>query len=123
VTRESPHYLVMAMGVAAAVWLIAVPGCQPTPPQDDFDAAPRCVDIDRPAASAFVIACATAANPKSDEEGEDLVRQCELTATNLHCLRTEWKVWPHYQEPKAVLCRKVVGDAQRACVAKGWDGR
>lgn len=35
--------------------------------------------------SKFIIDCATAANPKSDEEGEDLVIQCERTAKNLFC--------------------------------------
>ena len=33
--------------------------------------------------AAFIIDCATAANPMSDEEGEDLVYQCELTARSL----------------------------------------
>lgn len=35
--------------------------------------------------SKFIISCAEAANPKSDEEGEDLVRQCEKTSQNLFC--------------------------------------
>ena len=33
----------------------------------------------------FVLDCATAANPHSDEEGEDLVSQCESTAAALFC--------------------------------------
>ena len=33
----------------------------------------------------FIIACAKAANPMSDEEGEDLVKQCEWTSQNLFC--------------------------------------
>ena len=33
----------------------------------------------------FIINCAKAANPMSDEEGEDLVEQCERTSRNLFC--------------------------------------
>lgn len=33
----------------------------------------------------FIIDCSAAANPKSDEEGEDLVAQCELTGTKTLC--------------------------------------
>lgn len=33
----------------------------------------------------FIIKCAEAANPKSDEEGEDLVSQCELTGARTLC--------------------------------------
>lgn len=33
----------------------------------------------------FILKCADAANPKSDEEGEDLVIQCEKTSRNLFC--------------------------------------
>lgn len=33
----------------------------------------------------FIIKCAEAANPRSDEEGEDLVEQCEMTSYNLFC--------------------------------------
>lgn len=33
----------------------------------------------------FVIECARAANPMSDEEGEDLVKQCENTGTRIVC--------------------------------------
>ncbi len=33
----------------------------------------------------FIIDCAKAANPMSDEEGEDLVEQCEKTSHPLFC--------------------------------------
>lgn len=33
----------------------------------------------------FIIDCATAANPRSDEEGEDLVEQCDQTSRSLFC--------------------------------------
>ena len=35
----------------------------------------------------FIIECARAANPMSDEEGEDLVAQCEITSSRLFCTR------------------------------------
>lgn len=35
--------------------------------------------------AAFIINCAKAANPLSDEEGEDLVAQCERTSEHLFC--------------------------------------
>lgn len=33
----------------------------------------------------FIIECAKAANPMSDEEGEDLVKECERTSFSLFC--------------------------------------
>ena len=33
----------------------------------------------------FIVDCAKAANPMSDEEGEDLVRQCDITSKHLFC--------------------------------------
>ena len=42
-----------------------------------------CKDNDKRAE--FIINCAKAANPMSDEEGEDLVIQCERTSHNLFC--------------------------------------
>lgn len=42
-----------------------------------------CKDNDKRAK--FVIDCAKAANPMSDEEGEDLVLQCERTSNALFC--------------------------------------
>ena len=35
--------------------------------------------------ASFIIKCSEAANPKSDEEGEDLVIQCERTGINTLC--------------------------------------
>jgi len=36
----------------------------------------------------FVVDCAKAANPLSDEEGEDLVAQCAKTAESIFCKTT-----------------------------------
>lgn len=46
---------------------------------------------DRDKLANFIVKCAEAANPKSDEEGEDLVAQCEQTGINVVC-------------PEQVLC-------------------
>ena len=35
--------------------------------------------------ASFIISCAKAANPLSDEEGEDLVKQCEWTGQRTIC--------------------------------------
>lgn len=42
-----------------------------------------CKDNDKRAE--FIINCAKAANPMSDEEGEDLVLQCQRTSRDLFC--------------------------------------
>ncbi|ALM62114.1 hypothetical protein AXI64_gp122 [Vibrio phage qdvp001] len=43
-------------------------------------------------AAEFIINCAEAANPLSDEEGEDLVSQCERTATKIYGVE-EFYAW------------------------------
>lgn len=51
-----------------------------------YETADHCTTSEERAALAqFVVQCATAANPKADEEGEDLVRQCEATGTTILC--------------------------------------
>lgn len=40
------------------------------------------VDADK--AATFIVECAAAANPLSDEEGEDLVAECKYTARDLY---------------------------------------
>lgn len=41
-----------------------------------------------PALADFILTCAKNANPMSDEEGEDLVKQCEKTGNNLYQVRS-----------------------------------
>ncbi len=41
----------------------------------------------------FVINCSEAANPKSDEEGEDLVAQCERTGRRIFCKTKRERAW------------------------------
>lgn len=42
-------------------------------------------DDDRERLADFILACVKNGNPMSDEEGEDLVRQCERTGENVVC--------------------------------------
>lgn len=65
----------------------------------------KCVEEkDRDKLANFIIKCAEAANPKSDEEGEDLVAQCESTGVNSVC-------------PEVVLCfnKNVQYDTPKPC--------
>jgi hypothetical protein len=39
----------------------------------------------------FIVECARAANPMSDEEGEDLVAQCDKTSQRIFCSRKYYK--------------------------------
>jgi hypothetical protein len=66
-------------------------------------------------AAAFIVACAKAANPLSDEEGEDLVSQCERTATDLYC-SPRWVALTH----PPVQCEQATDhEAIDACRAAG----
>ncbi len=42
-------------------------------------------DVQRKQLAKFIVDCAKAANPMSDEEGEDLVEQCERTGKSTIC--------------------------------------
>lgn len=65
------------------LFLIAL-ACSPRPvPLEYHHAGKRVLEgVHRAQAAQFVIDCARAANPHSDEEGEDLVAQCEHTSRN-----------------------------------------
>src|SRR5210317_1198827 len=68
-------------------------GCEPDRPSpDDFDAYRECVQWKGSEVMEFVVKCSEAANPKSDEEGEDLVAQCHKTGKAFGCLRHVWVV-------------------------------
>lgn len=73
---------VLAMLSGTAITLIA---CRepPPPPRITFDR--HCSMEQSERVAKFIVDCAEAANPKSDEEGEDLVEQCEETAKNVLC--------------------------------------
>lgn len=77
---------------------LALVGCESTAIQPSM--RPSCSSTaDRQALADFIISCSTAANPLSDEEGEDLVAQCEQTGirtlcpTVKHCWRESGMSW------------------------------
>lgn len=98
-----------------AIWLAACSSPLSRAPdvtQDNVCSAP---ESER--AVACMIACAAAANPKSDEEGEDLVKQCDQSCTRLLCRTPAWRYWSGSGwEP----CESGDAVAQRACRASGW---
>lgn len=49
---------------------------------------PEC-GVDDGTRARFIVDCSTAANPKSDEEGEDLVHECGKQAERLFCPRVK----------------------------------
>lgn len=59
----------------------------------------------------FIVQCSTAANPHSDEEGEDLVSQCETTATNLFC--AEEPALYFHDTYSRVPCSRAKNDLER----------
>lgn len=55
-------------------------------PESRCGMRPACTTPDdRQALASFIIKCAEAANPKSDEEGEDLVKQCQWSGNEVIC--------------------------------------
>ncbi len=83
-------------------------------------------DKPAPGAQSCMIECARAANPHSDEEGEDLVRECARQCYRMNCERTTWLYWTQagflgaksgYQ--RCALASKRI---QMLCRAAGWNG-
>lgn len=68
----------------------------------------------------FVIDCAKAANPMSDEEGEDLVQQCERTGAK--AFETCETVYESLEsESNWVPCStKLSQQSQQKCQQRGW---
>lgn len=76
--------------------MIANSGCSKESRYVDRMKRNQCVTMEqRRELASFIIKCSEAANPKSDEEGEDLVIQCERTGINTLC-------------PAVEICREVV---------------
>lgn len=75
----------------------------------------------------FIVDCAAAANPKSDEEGEDLVAQCERTGfrTFEHagvCHEIFFCETPHFDHTERVRCDNAPfnSDCEATCKKHGW---
>ena len=80
-----------------------------------------CAPSESERATACMLSCAEAANPKSDEEGEDLVLQCEDSCRRLLCHTGQWLYWGGSEWQR---CADGNDRAKRACRASGWkEGR
>lgn len=66
--------------VVMTLVIVSLAAC-PQPKREEYY-APTC-DTDKMAS--FIVDCAAAANPKADEEGEDLVIACTKTAVPIFC--------------------------------------
>jgi hypothetical protein len=69
--------------IGASLVLVVACGIEKSTPRTDMQVA--CYPETTERRASFVIDCAKAANPLSDEEGEDLVKQCQKTAEELFC--------------------------------------
>lgn len=92
--------------------------CAPQDPGDvqiSFDC--RIHPTQQTEAKACLVECAQAANPKSDEESEDLVYQCEKSCTNIYC----WRYVRYFDSQGWCDCRKGLTEPYRtACMNAGW---
>lgn len=70
--------------IVSAVLAILLTGCGPSE-RTEVGLETWCDTEEAPALERMILACAKAANPMSDEEGEDLVAQCEKTAQRTVC--------------------------------------
>ena len=76
-------YLMFALLISL---LIGCGKAPPPTPDTRVEEVHHCATSDEKAQLAkFIVDCSTAANPKSDEEGEDLVAQCESTGLRTLC--------------------------------------
>jgi hypothetical protein len=71
----------------------------------------------------FVLSCAENANPKSDEEPEDMLRECDRIARDTFCDHV-WAVKCRgdscAERHEWTPCKHAGPDGQRACKAVGW---
>jgi hypothetical protein len=74
----------LQVNTAGALLALLVTACSDD--SDRYSMRPMCSQND-PARAEWILKCAEAANPMSDEEGEDLVLQCENTSERLFCPR------------------------------------
>lgn len=113
--------------VTSLALVVATIGCN-----HDVRKVRRCADgpAQQEAKAKFVVECAEAANPMSDEEGEDLVRQCEETAKNIYSgrgtCRERFEVCPFtngcYEHSWIACAESPLDSSSRAACRKfGWN--
>ena len=75
---------------------------------------------DREKAASFILQCAKNANPLSDEEGEDLVKQCDRTADGIYGVQRykicTGKCWSNFKWCDDVTLANEI----KACKNNGW---
>lgn len=87
--KENLYYIPFILFIVISLGIIFIPVKCAFDAHNKRMAEPKwtwkaiCKDNDKRAK--FIIDCAKAANPMSDEEGEDLVHQCERTSEDLFC--------------------------------------
>ncbi len=93
--------------------LLLLPCCQ------NYEVQRRCLpdEARQKERADFVIECARVSNPKSDEEPEDMIAQCQKTADEILCART-WAVTLGINNWTA--CAHASADAQWSCRQAGW---
>lgn len=70
----------------ATLLLTLTLGCEESGPEwGHVSMGPWCGADSQAKRAEFVVRCAEAANPKSDEEGEDLVKECAEQAEVIYC--------------------------------------
>jgi hypothetical protein len=94
-------------------------GC--SDPSYDLVSRSHVPEAKRPEMAAFIIECARAANPHSDEEGEDLVAQCERTGHRLFATsRTRICIRDRFHEDEIEWpCGRGPAECQRVCRSGG----
>jgi hypothetical protein len=70
--------------------IVLISGCDSEPYTAEMDLTDCSGLADK--VSEFILACAKAANPMADEEGEDLVRQCQITGEQVLCPKRRYIV-------------------------------
>jgi len=84
----------------------------------------HCPDANADKITSFIIDCANAANPMSDEEGEDLVSQCAYRARQLYCSGQPYIFYVSGHRIKRSLpCSvAVTADEIKLCASVGYIG-
>ncbi len=97
-----------------ALALLVVGGCVAREPSN-WEV--RCVEPG-PEAAACMIECARAANPMSDEEGEDLVAECARRCTTFTCERKPLHYWESGEGWRN--CEYAAGPYAGWCASRGY---
>lgn len=104
-----------AVAVMLAVFAVS---CSP----DTSGVRRQCLPTPRDGArrAAFVLTCAKNANPKSDEEPEDMLSMCSKIADRNYC-EVVWAVRDTSPGPERwIACEHASPSDQKSCAAAGW---